>query len=144
MHARRTVSALTFILMLTALCFSPVHPAIAADTDGLFVNMTTDGSHRSRMALTFSQNQLQRKHPVTIFLNDRGVLIASKTNTKKFKALQDQLRALMKEGATVLVCPMCMKHYGVKETDLIEGLKVGNPELVGSALFKDGTRTLTW
>jgi hypothetical protein len=37
-----------------------------------------------------------------------------------------------------------MKHYGVKAADLLPGLKVGNPELTGSLLFKDDTRTLTW
>lgn len=39
---------------------------------------------------------------------------------------------------------MCMKHYGVKEADLIDGAKVSNPDLVGGALFKDNTKTLTW
>lgn len=50
----------------------------------------------------------------------------------------------MSKGATVLICPMCMKHYGVKEADLLSGLKVGKPELTGGALFKDNTKTLTW
>jgi hypothetical protein len=27
-----------------------------------------------------------------------------------------------------------MKHYGVKEADLLPGLKVGNPELAGGAV----------
>jgi len=39
---------------------------------------------------------------------------------------------------------MCMKHYGVKEADLLPGIKVGNPEVTGGALFKDNTKTLTW
>ena len=50
----------------------------------------------------------------------------------------------MSKGATVLICPLCMKHYGVKESDLLPGLKVGNPELTGSALFKDNAKALTW
>jgi hypothetical protein len=29
-----------------------------------------------------------------------------------------------------------MKHYGIKESDLIEGIKVGNPDLTGAALFQ--------
>jgi len=37
-----------------------------------------------------------------------------------------------------------MQHYGVAATDLLPGLKTGNPELTGSALFADNTETLTW
>jgi intracellular sulfur oxidation DsrE/DsrF family protein len=54
------------------------------------------------------------------------------------------LTAFVKDGATVIVCPMCMKHYGIKEADLIDGMKIGNPELTGGALFQDGTKTLSW
>lgn len=35
-------------------------------------------------------------------------------------------------------------HYGLKETDLIPGLKMGGPELTGDALFKGNTRSLSW
>jgi hypothetical protein len=44
----------------------------------------------------------------------------------------------------VLVCPMCMKYYRIKESDLLSGLKVGNPELTGGAFFRDHTKTFTW
>ncbi len=37
-----------------------------------------------------------------------------------------------------------MKHYGVETTDLLPGIQVGKPELTGSALFKDGTKTMSW
>jgi predicted peroxiredoxin len=127
-----------------ALSLFVVAPAMAGDTDPLFVNATTDQPHRAKMALVFSKNQLDRKHPVAIFLNDRGVLIASKANGETFKEQQDLLKALIAAGANVIACPMCMEHYGVKEADLLPGIKVGNPEVVGSALFKDNTKTLTW
>ena len=57
---------------------------------------------------------------------------------------QKMLSALMSKGATVIACPMCMKHYGVKDADLIEGVKVGNPDLTGNLLFKEDTKILTW
>ena len=50
----------------------------------------------------------------------------------------------MKAGAMVIACPMCMKHYGVQEADLLPGIKVGQPDLTGDQLFKDNTKTLTW
>jgi len=131
------------VLAFTAfLVCSPI--AAAGETDPLFVNLTSDNGHRSNMALVFSKNQLDRKHAVTIFLNDRGVLLAAKSGSKKFKGQQEALAGLLKQGATVLACPFCMKHYRVKEADLLDGVKVGSPELVGAALFKDNTKTMTW
>jgi sulfur relay (sulfurtransferase) complex TusBCD TusD component (DsrE family) len=119
-------------------------PAIAGATDPLFVNLTTDDAHRANMGIVFGKNQLERGHPLTIFLNDKGVLIGAKANARKFADHQKALSDLMSKGAVVLICPMCMKHYGVNESDLLPGLKVGNPELTGAALFKENTKTLTW
>jgi sulfur relay (sulfurtransferase) complex TusBCD TusD component (DsrE family) len=119
-------------------------PALAGSSDPLFVNLTTDDPHRANMGITFGRNQHERGHPLTVFLNDRAVLIASKANAGKFADHQKALAEIIGKGGTVLVCPMCMKHYGLKESDLLPGLKVGNPELTGAALFKDNTRTLTW
>jgi sulfur relay (sulfurtransferase) complex TusBCD TusD component (DsrE family) len=133
------------VLFVIALSLgSIVTPALAGDTDPLFVNLTTDDPHRANMGITFGKNQLERGHPLTIFLNDKGVLIGSKTNSERFANHQKALGELMSKGATVLICPMCMKHYGVKEAELLPGLKVGNPELTGGALFKDNTKALTW
>ena len=133
------------LLIIFALCIGTLAtPALAGDTDPLFVNLTNDDSHRANMAITFGGNQQELGHPLTIFLNDKGVLIGSKANADKFSEHQKKLSELMSKGATVLICPMCMKHYGVKEADLLPGLKVGKPELTGGALFKDNTKTLTW
>ena len=118
--------------------------AFAGNTAPLFVNLTTDDSHRANMAITFGKGQLELGHPLTIFLNDKGVLIGSKANSAKFANHQKALGELVSKGATVLICPMCMQHYGVKETDVLSGIRVGNPELTGGALFKDNTKTLTW
>jgi sulfur relay (sulfurtransferase) complex TusBCD TusD component (DsrE family) len=119
-------------------------PAFAGDADPLFVNLTTDDSHRADMGISFGKNQLERGHPLTIFLNDKGVFIGSKINSAKFAEQQKALGEIMSKGGTVLICPMCMKHYGIKEADLLPGLKVGNPKLTGGALFEDNTKTLTW
>lgn len=133
------------VLIVLAL-FVPniVTPALAGDADPLFVNLTTDDAHRANMGITFGKNQLKRGHPLTIFLNDKGVLIGSKENSKTFADHQKMLGELMDKEVTVLICAMCMKHYGVKEADLLPGLKISNPDITGSALFKDNTKTLTW
>jgi sulfur relay (sulfurtransferase) complex TusBCD TusD component (DsrE family) len=135
---RKLLAAFAIVCALAAM------PA-AADTHGsLLVHLTTDESHRADMAMAFSKAMMERDHPVVVWLNDKGVFIASKEHAGKFAEQQKMLSALMSKGATVIACPMCMKHYGVKDVDLIEGVKVGNPDLTGDLLFKEDTKTLTW
>lgn len=119
-------------------------PAWAGEADPLFVNMTTDDAHRARMALNFSINQQKKGHPVTVFFNDKGVLVVSTKNVDTFAEQQKMVRELQAAGGKILVCPMCMKHYGVVEGDLLSGAEVGNPENTGEALFMDNGKTLTW
>jgi sulfur relay (sulfurtransferase) complex TusBCD TusD component (DsrE family) len=132
------------LVLALGLCLGVVAPLLADDPDPLFINLTTDDSHRANMALNFGTNQLGRGHPLTVFLNDKGVLLGSKSQGAAFAEQQQSLADLMGKGAAVIACPMCMKHYGVAEADLIPGVQVGNPDLTGAALFKEDTRTLTW
>jgi sulfur relay (sulfurtransferase) complex TusBCD TusD component (DsrE family) len=132
------------LILMAVIIGGAAMPAFAAGDDPLFVSLITNDPHRANMALTFSRNQLERGHPVTIFINDKGVEIASKTHAAKFADDQKALGELTDKGAVVLICSMCMKHYGVKEADLLPGIKVGSPEVTGDALFKANTKTLTW
>ncbi|WP_373508239.1 DsrE family protein [Thiocapsa sp.] len=138
----RLLSTLVVAFALTA--GGLMAPVLASDDDPLFINLTTDDPHRANMGITLGTNQLERGHPLTIFLNDKGVFIGVKANAATFGEHQEKLAAMIDKGALVLVCPMCMKHYGVAEADLIPGAQVANPELTGDALFKDDTQTLTW
>jgi len=133
-----------FLLIVVLSIISLPATSLAGKTDPLFVNLTTDDAHRANMGISFGKNQYELGHPLTIFLNDKGVFIGAKDNAVKFGEHQKMLAEIMNKGAVVLVCPMCMKHYGVKESDLLQGLTVGNPKLTGSALFRDNTKTLTW
>lgn len=138
----KTIKTL-FTVLLLVLC-SLALPASASDKDGLFINMATDDPRRANMAITFGGNQLGRGHPLTVFLNDKGVLVGARANASRFTEQQKKLADLMAKGATVLICPMCIKHYGVADSDLLPGIRVGSPAVTGAALFKDDTRTLTW
>jgi sulfur relay (sulfurtransferase) complex TusBCD TusD component (DsrE family) len=118
--------------------------AIAGGSDPLFINLTTDDSHRANMAIAFGKAQQERGHPLTIYLNDRAVQLVSTAHGSHFAEQQKALADVAGKGATVIVCPMCMKHYGVGESQLLPIAKVGNPDLTGAALFRDGTQTLSW
>ncbi len=135
---------LTRFLLSATFFLSFIGPGLAAATDPLFINMTTNEEHRSAMAIGFGKSQLDRGHPLTLFLNDKGVLLASKVNAAKYANQQKILSELVAKGAVVLVCPTCIKHYNVQESDLLPGLKVSNPDLTGGALFQDNTKALSW
>ncbi len=96
------------------------------------------------MAISFGSNQLQRDHPLTLFLNDKAVAIGSTKNATPYAAQQKMIADILQKGGTVFICPMCMKHYGVTQADLLPGLKVSNPELTEAALFAGNTKTLSW
>ena len=138
-----TIKASLVALLLAAAPLAS-HVAVAGATDPLFVNATSDEAHKSTMALVFSKSKQEHQHAVTVFLNDRAVLLASKKDAAKFPEQQSLLEGIVKAGGTVLVCPMCMKAYGVTEADLLPGLKVASPEAVDAALFRDNTKTLSW
>ena len=129
-------------------CVAPAPPAETAPDSGkgdaLFINLTSDDPHRVNMALSFGMKQLDRGHPLTVFLNDKGVYVGSAANASKFTEQQPTIAALLTKGAVVFTCPMCMEHYGIKQADLIPGLKVSDPDAIGEYLFKPNTQTLTW
>lgn len=133
------------LLTLSALVLALMGPAAhAGANDPLFINMTSDDGHRATMAIGFGAKQHALGHALTLFLNDKGVLVGSKANAGKYAEQQKAIADILARGGAVIACPLCMKHYGVKEGDLLPGIKVGNPELTGAALFKDNGKTLTW
>ncbi len=72
-----------------------------------------------------TEDQSGEALPQIVFLNQSAVLIASKKNKIKYKEHQARLIDMMNKGVTVLICPDCMKQYGIKESDLIDGVQIG-------------------
>lgn len=135
------------LLSMTVLSCVPV-TANPVPTTGqgapLFINLTSDEPHRVNMALSFGMKQLDRGHPLTVFLNDRGVHVGSTANADQFTEQQKTIAALLEKGAVVFICPMCMEHYGIAEGDVLPGLQVSNPDAIGEYLFEPYARTLSW
>lgn len=119
-------------------------PALAGAKDPLFINLTSDDPHRTLMAISFGQAQMERGHPLTMYLNDKAVLVAGKKNAAQFAEQQKLLSGIAAKGGAVLVCPMCSKKFGVAEADFIPGARLTSPDITGPALFKDNTKTLSW
>jgi len=118
--------------------------AFAGANDPLFINLSTDELHRSTMAINFGKHHSANGHPLTIFLNDKAVMLGVKAGSSKFADQQQALSEVISSGALVIMCPMCLKQAGFTEADLIPGVKLGSPKVTGDALFKDGTKTMSW
>ena len=73
-----------------------------------------------------------------------AVMMGVKAGSTKFADQQQALSGLISSGALVIMCPICLKQAGYMESDLIAGVKLGGPQITGEALFKDGTKTMSW
>jgi sulfur relay (sulfurtransferase) complex TusBCD TusD component (DsrE family) len=131
------VMALVLALVTSSLAFS-------AANDPLFINLSTDEPGRASMAINFGKHHSFAGHPLTIFLNDKAVMMGVKAGSTKFADQQQALSGLISSGALVIMCPICLKQAGYMESDLIAGVKLGGPQITGEALFKDGTKTMSW
>ena len=116
----------------------------AGPNDPLFVNVTTDEPHRITMALSFGKHHYDHGHPLSIFLSDKGVFVGVKSSTGKYSDQQKLLEEIIAKGGNVIMCPPCLKHYGFMPNDLLPGIKMDSPKITGDALFKDGTKTMSW
>jgi sulfur relay (sulfurtransferase) complex TusBCD TusD component (DsrE family) len=121
---------------------------------GLFVNLTTDDTWAATKAIMFAhQKALKRGHkPVAIWLNVRGIYLGDKNRAShvhglmkdKGQSIQDMLTAFIKDGGTVIACSACSKAAGLVHEDFIDGVTMGNPDLVSEILFDPNVKTLSW
>ena len=131
------------LAVIAALASLPLS-ALAGANDPLFINLSTDEMHRASMAINFGKHHSANGHQLTIFLNDKAVMMGVKVGATKFADQQQALTEVIASGALVIMCPMCLKQAGYTEADLIAGVRLGSPKVTGDALFKDGTKTMSW
>jgi sulfur relay (sulfurtransferase) complex TusBCD TusD component (DsrE family) len=133
-----------FKLLVLAFVLIASPSAFSAANDPLFINLSTDEVSRTSMAINFGKHHFSSGHPLTIFLNDKAVILGVKVGSSKYHEQQQALSEAITAGALVIMCPICLKQAGYSESDLIAGVKLGGPKLTGDALFKDGTKTMSW
>ena len=133
-----------FKVFVLAFVFTASPLAFSAANDPLFINLSTDEVSRASMAINFGKHHFSTGHPLTIFLNDKAVMLGVKAGSSKYVEQQQDLSEAIAAGALVIMCPICLKQAGYSEADLIAGVKLGGPKVTGDALFKDGTKTMSW
>jgi predicted peroxiredoxin len=119
-------------------------PVFAGKDDPVFVNLTSDDTHNMTMALTFSKHMAEQGHSTTLFVNGKAVLMLNKNMAGMFGEQQKELKDMMGKGVVVVACNHCIHHLGLKESDLIDGVKAGTPAVLAETLFKDNTKTMSW
>jgi predicted peroxiredoxin len=124
-------------------------PASADEQKTIFYNVTTDEAWAAGMALGQANKALDVGYKVVIFLNVRGVLIASKSfSSDSFggsgKSLQEMLKAAIGKGAQAIICPMCMKKAGITMDDVIDGVVEGGPDVTMKAMTADDTVVISY
>lgn len=128
--------------------------SFADSKGGLFVNLTTDDTWAAAKAILFAHQKVLKNgyKPVAIWMNVRGIYLIDKKRAshvhglmaKDGKSIQDMLKDFMADGGIVIACGACSKAAGLTKDDFIDGVKMGNPELVQGILFDPKVKTLSW
>ncbi len=142
-------------IVLLGLILGLTSGASHADSKGgLFVNLTTDDTWSAAKAILFAHEKVLKNgyQPVAIWMNVRGIYLIDKKRAShvhglmadKGKSIQDMLRDFMADGGIVIACGACSKAAGLNKQDFIDGVTMGNPELVQGILFDPKVKTLSW
>lgn len=141
-------------LLVAALMAVSTAQAAEDKATGLFVNLTTDDTWSAAKAILFAHEKvLKRGHtPVAIWMNVRGIYLIDKKRPShvhglmknKGQSIHDMLTAFMNDGGVVIACAACSQAAGLTKDDFIDGVKMGNPELVTGILFDPSVKTLSW
>ena len=147
----RALVLILMVALLTAFAATSVH---ADEKQGLFVNLTTDDTWSASKAIFSAHHRVLKSghEPVAIWLNVRGIYLADRKRAsdvhgpmaEQGHSIQDMLRAFMDDGGRVIACAACSRAAGLTATDFIEGVEMGNPDLVLGILFDPNVKTLTW
>lgn len=150
----KKIKASTQVFLILVFIMVGVSAHAEESKGGLFINLTTDDTWAATKAIFFAHDKvLKRGHkPVAIWLNVRAIYLADKKRAshthglmkEKGVSIQDMLTAFAKDGGTVIACAACSKAAGLTEADFIEGVTMGNPDLVTGLLFDPTVKTLSW
>ena len=139
------VLAMLFVLTLFA-------GSALADDHGkktIFYNITSDDVWTAGMAAGQASKALESGYNVVVFLNVRGVYLASTDRQQDTfagtgKSAQQMLQVIMKNGGRVIMCPMCMKQAGLTMDDVIEGVERGGPGVTFELMTADDTVVVSY
>ena len=94
------------------------------------------GKQRVYTALRFILAALYEKHSINLFLLEDAVFLAKKgQEPKEMPSLlghetmpnaEELLKAVIKQGATVMICGVCCSERALKQEELVEGCQISS------------------
>ena len=121
----------------------------ASQKEGLNVVLTSGDEQTQMMAMVLSMMTVKAKKKVNITMCAAGGKLALKsTKTQVFEPAKKSptmlLKALLKKGANVNVCPLYLPSIGKDKSALIEGISVAKPPKIAAQLLDDDFTTLSY
>ncbi|MHA1727574.1 MAG: DsrE/DsrF/TusD sulfur relay family protein [Promethearchaeota archaeon] len=93
----------------------------------VFTVVIGDGPYtkeRPYTMLRFAYTALLEDHKINIFLVEDGIYLGKKNqDPTTYDNLGKWMNNVIEEGAKVLVCGVCMRARGMKDDELMDGLK---------------------
>lgn len=116
---------------------------------GLNVVLTSGDEQTQMMAMVLSMMTVKAKKKVNITMCAAGGKLSLKdTKTKVFEPAKKSptmlLKALLKKGANVNVCPLYLPSIGKDASALIEGITIAKPPKVAAQLLNEDFTTLSY
>jgi predicted peroxiredoxin len=150
----RSMKTIMFGVLIAALLAVSTAQATEDKSAGLFVNLTTDDTWSAAKAILFAHEKVlkQGNKPVAIWMNVRAIYLIDKKRAshvhglmkEEGQSIQDMLTAFMDDGGIVIACGACSQAAGLTLDDFIDGVQMGNPDLVKGLLFDPNVKTLSW
>ena len=140
---KKSILALASTLFLSTSVF-------ASDmAKGLNVVLTAKETQTQMMAMILAMNTLKLKKEVNIVLcSDAGDLADKNISSEKMKPLDKSpkmlLQGLIKQGASVKVCPLYLPNASKDESVLLDGITVAKPNEVASKLLEKDYKVLSY
>ncbi len=140
---KKSILALASTLFLSTSVF-------ASDmAKGLNVVLTAKETQTQMMAMVLAMNTLKLKKEVNIVLcSDAGDLADKNISSEKMKPLDKSpkmlLQGLIKQGASVKVCPLYLPNASKDESVLLDGITVAKPNEVASKLLEKDYKVLSY
>jgi predicted peroxiredoxin len=123
------------MVLFCAFCLTSIapFPLQADDTvrDGVFVHIShgSDDPHRLLMALNMAKI-MAADHDVLVYIDIKGVDAVLKDSPditySHFPSSRTQFSALLNKGATLMVCPGCLKAAGKSREDVADGIQIAD------------------
>ena len=145
MPYRSLLSSLALVLLLGFWAT----PSDAADSDEIFVVVTSDDAETQMMSMVLSNQVLNRGASVRVLLcSAGGRLGVADEEFPMFepadRSPQQLLQNLINEGATVEVCAIFLPNSEFGEDDLIEGIGVAQPPAIADHMLEPDVRYFTF